>query len=200
MHQYFKIAFLMLCFFACKNNANDYYSKLAENRREIDEIFSNESTTPLNDEELKTFEGLSYYDVDKNYLIAARLEKFDTAQLVEINHTLNRKYPFIRWGRVHFKLNNDSCHLTVFLTADTAQQGNSMAFVPFKDATNDAETYEGGRYLDIELKGAKTEIDFNYAYNPNCAYSYKWSCPLVPEENVLSQAVKAGVKKPSFGH
>ena len=35
-------------------------------------------------------------------------------------------------------------------------------------------------------------LDFNFAYNPSCAYDHRWSCPLSPSENKLPLAVKAG--------
>jgi len=37
-------------------------------------------------------------------------------------------------------------------------------------------------------------IDFNYAYNPNCAYNPEWDCPLPPGENWLKVPIRAGEK------
>jgi uncharacterized protein (DUF1684 family) len=37
-------------------------------------------------------------------------------------------------------------------------------------------------------------IDFNYAYNPYCAYNEKYSCPIPPIENHLKIAISAGEK------
>jgi hypothetical protein len=72
-------------------------------------------------------------------------------------------------------------------------------FLPFGDATNGKTTYGGGRYLYDTIKGAdlgvtpdRIILDFNYAYNPSCAYRPKWVCPLAPRENILSFAVEAG--------
>jgi uncharacterized protein (DUF1684 family) len=72
-------------------------------------------------------------------------------------------------------------------------------FLPFADATASRETYGGGRYLldtikgaDLGMAGAKLVLDFNFAYNPSCAYSPRWSCPLAPPENRLRGAVRAG--------
>ena len=69
-------------------------------------------------------------------------------------------------------------------------------FLPFRDLTNDVETYIGGRYIDLTIpKGNKITIDFNKAYNPYCAYNYTdYSCPIVPEENKLQTRVLAGIK------
>jgi uncharacterized protein (DUF1684 family) len=74
-------------------------------------------------------------------------------------------------------------------------------FLPFRDGTNGAETYGGGRYL---LDGAKSAdlgsdwrrgtlmIDFNFAYHPSCAFDARWECPLVPPENRIDLPIRAG--------
>ena len=68
----------------------------------------------------------------------------------------------------------------------------SGVFLPFLDETNRSETYGGGRYLldtikgaDLGREGERLVIDFNYAYNPSCAYNSRWQCPLAPQENWL---------------
>lgn len=72
-------------------------------------------------------------------------------------------------------------------------------FLPFRDSTNVGQTYGGGRYLLDTIKGAdlgRTDqawiLDFNFAYNPSCAYNSRWVCPLAPEENRLSIPIEAG--------
>ena len=72
-------------------------------------------------------------------------------------------------------------------------------FLPFADSTNRATTYGGGRYLYDTIKGAdlgsvnaELILDFNFAYNPSCAYSPRWMCPLAPQENRLAIPVLAG--------
>jgi uncharacterized protein len=73
-------------------------------------------------------------------------------------------------------------------------------FLPFRDATNGAETYGAGRYLLDAAKsadlGASAEgrlvLDFNFAYQPSCAFDAKWACPLAPPENRLDLPIRAG--------
>jgi uncharacterized protein len=72
-------------------------------------------------------------------------------------------------------------------------------FLPVKDATAGVETYGGGRYLLDTVKGADLGgsdatlvVDFNFAYNPSCAYDPMWACPLAPPGNVLAQPIRAG--------
>ena len=79
-------------------------------------------------------------------------------------------------------------------------------FLPFRDATGGSETYGGGRYLldtikgaDLGAEGHRLVLDFNFAYNPSCAYDPKWACPLSPPANRLTVRVEAGEKKPEVG-
>ena len=103
-----------------------------------------------------------------------------------------------RVGYLHFKIEDNDYSLSVFRNLDLSKKKEfkNYLFIPFKDFTNGVETYGGGRYLDIDKPVKKGDwiIDFNKAYNPYCAYSYKYSCPIPPEENFLEVEIKAGVK------
>jgi uncharacterized protein (DUF1684 family) len=74
-------------------------------------------------------------------------------------------------------------------------------FVAFRDATNGTETYGAGRYVVDAAKSADLGgdpergtliLDFNFAYQPSCAFDPKWACPLAPPENRLDLAIRAG--------
>ena len=79
--------------------------------------------------------------------------------------------------------------------------------MPFRDTTSPAESYGGGRYLFDTIKGSnflatygasgieRIILDFNYAYNPSCAYNDRWVCPLAPIENRLKVPIRAGEMK-----
>ena len=74
--------------------------------------------------------------------------------------------------------------------------------LPFADATSGWSTYPGGRYVNDTIKGAdlglageRLIVDFNFAYNPSCAYSPRWACPLAPAENRLPRAIEAGERR-----
>ncbi len=71
----------------------------------------------------------------------------------------------------------------------------SSLFIPFTDRSNGRNTYEGGRYLDIsakEIKDGKVRVDFNLCYNPYCAYSTGFNCPVPPAENRLTIEIPVG--------
>jgi uncharacterized protein (DUF1684 family) len=100
-----------------------------------------------------------------------------------------------RWGHFTITVAGQSGELTIY--ADT--YGGDL-FLPFKDATNGAETYGAGRYMDNHrpaiqrLQGDTYRIDFNHAYNPYCAYNLGYSCPLPPRDNWLKLPIRAGEK------
>ena len=76
--------------------------------------------------------------------------------------------------------------------------------MPFRDGTSGGETYGAGRYLLDTVKGAdlgtapdgRLVLDFNFAYNPSCAYDPKWVCPLAPPPNRLDPEIRAGERTP----
>lgn len=76
-------------------------------------------------------------------------------------------------------------------------------FLPYRDGSCGPESYGGGRYLTDTVKGTfgrgvtvlpdnRLRLDFNYGYNPSCAYDDRWACPLAPQENRVAEPIRAG--------
>jgi uncharacterized protein len=104
--------------------------------------------------------------------------------------------PFDRIGRAHLPGGGD---LDVWWLGS---YGGGV-FVPVKDATAGTATYGGGRYLIDTVKGAdlggdegRLILDFNFAYNPSCAYDPEWACPLPPPGNIVARSLLAGELMP----
>lgn len=102
-----------------------------------------------------------------------------------------------RIGSVEFEVERRPCRLAVFWLTDYA----GGLFLPFVDATSGTETYGAGRYLLDAAKGADLGgdpeagtivVDFNFAYQPSCAFDPRWSCPLAPPGNRIDVAIRAG--------
>lgn len=104
------------------------------------------------------------------------------------------------YGIIHFKIKNTSLQLNLYQsqTLMLNEQYKNLLFLPFTDATTGKKTYEGGRYIDLDINAIKNKrviIDFNKAYNPYCAYvSGVYNCPVPPKENHLIIAIRAGEK------
>jgi hypothetical protein len=78
----------------------------------------------------------------------------------------------------------------------SAEHDDPSLFLPFRDATSGKESYGAARYVDLKVEhDDEYAVDFNYAYNPYCAYSEDYTCPLPPQENWLSVAIRAGERK-----
>lgn len=172
-------------------------SALSRFRAEVDDLMEFDPHSPLTDEQQTTFDGLNYYDEDETYVVIGDVERFpDDEPLVEMQTSTGDTQIYRRWGRFHFSIDDKEASLVIY---SSPQAGDF--FLPFKDATNGRETYGAGRYLDSHRPGIKRlsddrlEIDFNYAYNPYCAYNERYSCPLPPPENWLRMPIRAGEKK-----
>jgi uncharacterized protein (DUF1684 family) len=92
-------------------------------------------------------------------------------------------------GTLRFSIGGKALALHAYIDSDDT----AHLFVPFRDRTNGHGSYHAGRYLEI-VRGATRRyvIDFNYAFNPYCAYNPDYTCPLVPSENVLDVPIEAG--------
>jgi uncharacterized protein (DUF1684 family) len=161
----------------------------------------------LNLSEINNFQGLSYYDVDTNYRIQARFIKNIGKRFKMITST-DRRPVYRRYGFVEFTTHDTICHLTVYQNMELSgffhfsarKDYKDYLFIPFRDVTSGKETYGGGRFLDARIpKNDILLIDFNLNYNPYCAYSERYSCPIPPTENTLKVSILAGEKVP-VGH
>jgi uncharacterized protein (DUF1684 family) len=164
-----------------------------------DDMFKNHAQSALPKEQRAAFEGLDLFDYDPAYRVVGKLR--DAAeQSYEIPTSGDVTMRFTRFGVCDFELGGNEQQLELYwLDA----YGGGL-FLPFRDATSGNETYGAGRYLFDTVKGAdlgtsSTEIvlDFNFAYNPSCAYDPRWVCPLAPPPNRLEVPVRAGEKVPA---
>jgi uncharacterized protein len=170
-------------------------------RQGRDELFKTHPQSPIEPEERASFQGLHYFPHDHAYRVRARLEAGDGAELLIDTGGEDGAVRYRRAGQLVFQLGGEPCRLTVLSLVQYA----GGLFVPFRDATSARETYGGGRYLFDTIKNhlpmpvpetgkSMVEIDFNYAYNPSCAYNHRWACPLAPQENWLPVPIRAGEK------
>jgi len=140
------------------------------------------------------FPGLAYFDPDPAYRFVLPLHEHDEKETVTVETTADGEQTYRRWGEFRADLGGE----TVTLQAYRPTDGADRFWVPFRDETNGEETYDAGRYLDLEADSHEVDgewvLDFNRAYNPTCAYNYAYECPLIPMENWLDIRVEAGEK------
>ena len=174
-----------------------------------DALFAHHPQSALGAEERATFTGLRYFAYDPALCVEARLEPLADETPATLDASGPHAMQFRRAALAHFAIGETPITLTVYWI-DVYGGG---LFLPFRDATCPAESYGGGRYLFDTVKGSdflaldepaangmgfgggRILLDFNYAYNPSCAYDERWVCPLAPRENVVPLPVRAGEQK-----
>ena len=166
------------------------YSEFVQKEREEQERFMKYSAeSPFVIDSLK-YEGLKYYPPDLAYKIKGRFEKIEKPGIRTLATNDGKQEQYLEYGFARFSLGGGENKLLILenVTED-------VLFLAFGDETSAIETYGAGRYLDVEHFGESTiTLDFNLSYNPYCAYSEKFSCPLPPKENLLDIPIKAGEK------
>jgi uncharacterized protein (DUF1684 family) len=168
---------------------------LAEFRRSRDSLFATHPESALSEQQKQIFKGLSYFTYNPELRFVLPIHQAVEQQTIEIELPDDGLMRLQRFGKIHFDVDDQQVSLAVFWVMG---YGGGI-FLPFRDQTYQTETYGGGRYLLDTIKHADLGgdsnglvIDFNYAYNPSCAYNPRWVCPLSPIENRLPVAIRAG--------
>ena len=161
-------------------------------REERDRLFRTHPQSPR-----PGFQGLSYFPYDAGLRFLGDVVAAEPERRL-IGSSGEKPVAFTRFATAQF----DGHELELFWLDG---YGGGL-FLPFRDETSGQETYGAGRYLLDTVKGAdlgmvegRLVLDFNFAYNPSCAYDPSWVCPLSPPANLLAIAVRAGELKPEEG-
>ena len=167
-------------------------------RQTRDDLFQSHPQSPLDRAQKEAFSGLSYYDYDPAYRIIAAVDTTVEPETLEYELGEDGLLHCTRFGKVSVILPMGTGTLSLFWING---YGGGV-FLPFGDTTNRQTTYGAGRYLYDTIKGAdlgasvsEIVLDFNFAYNPSCAYNPRWVCPLAPRENRLPFPIPAGEMK-----
>ncbi len=170
--------------------------EIRDYRKEYKADFLKETRSPLREEDLSK---LDFYPPVKKAKVTATFKSTPYAEPFEMAtySGLTRKYR--KWGEATFKWGDINTKLSLYenLTLESDPKYKDYLFLPFKDETNGVTTYGGGRYINMskaDTEDGKITIDFNKCYNPYCAYSDGYNCPIPPTENNLPFPVKAGEK------
>jgi uncharacterized protein len=168
---------------------------LADFRARRDELFASHPQSPI--PRTGTFEGLRYFAPTEEFVAEVNLREapgeieIDTAGPDGVCRYERACILDTPWGELSLWW--------------LAAYGGGL-FLPVRDTTCGPESYGGGRYLTDTVKGThgrgvemlsptRVRLDFNYLYNPSCAYDDQWLCPLAPPENRLDVPIRAGELK-----
>lgn len=178
-----------------------YEQKIDQWRKDKDAMFKSGGTeSPLTPKDRETFAGLPYFPIDQTYHVPALLtrEQAGPLALIELQTSTNEKRRMQRVGTLGFTVSGTPLTLVAF--ADLDSGSINRLFVPFTDTTSGADTYGGGRYIELDKTPTGLyDLDFNRAYHPFCVYNPTYDCPIPPKENRLAVPIRAGERLPP-GH
>jgi uncharacterized protein len=161
------------------------------------QLLREHSQSPVPANGRSSFGGPFVYDYDPDWRILAEVKRTDEER-VELPSSDGGATIFRRFAQARAE--------GVVLDLYWLEGYGGGLFVPFADATSGNETYGAGRYVLDTVKGAdlgaddgRLVLDFNFAYQPSCAYDSRWACPLAPPANRLGLRVEAGERLFSGG-
>ncbi len=172
-----------------------YLDTIAADRAEKDRTFLDASDSPVPPEDRDTFLPLSYYPPDLDYRVPAELQVAEERPVFDVPTSAGEIRPMQRVGVLEFTLQGQSRTLSALIEVENPNV--DLLFEPFADATNGSETYDAGRYLELDLTMTGLyDLDFNRAFHPYCYYDDTYDCPFPPPENRLPTAILAGERLP----
>jgi uncharacterized protein len=192
------LCLILLMLISTQILAQTYQESILKHREHYkSEFLTNGGPLKKND-----LEYLRFYEPDANYQVKAMFKKSEDVATLFFATSDGQKQEYFKHGVFTFEVKGKKVTLNVYrsLALMRMPQYKNYLFVPFKDMTNGKETYGGGRYLDLETTDIQKDsviLDFNKAYNPYCAFSNGYSCPIPPKENHLTVSIDAGEK--TFG-
>ena len=146
------------------------------------------------------YHGLEWYPPDLAYRFVAPLTADPTPDTTIIMSTRGNARRAVRAGWFDLRVKGKPVRLEAHRLLEPGVDESSVSIF-FRDATTGRETYEVGRYLDPEkLPDGRWLVDFNNAYNPACAVSPHYNCPIPSKGNALKIAIRAGEKDAHYAH
>ncbi|WP_027373597.1 DUF1684 domain-containing protein [Chryseobacterium sp. UNC8MFCol] len=204
MKKYILIFLLVpLCFFSQRIVSQEVMD-VKKFQDDLNEEYLNPKTTPLRGDNFKNFKEHPFFPFDLKYRITAKFVKTKDPKPFDLPTSSGKTKSYREYGKATFKLDGKSYKVTLYQSLDLIRQEKykNDLFLPFRDATNEKETYGGGKYMDLKIpKGNTILLDFNQSYQPFCAYNaYDYNCPIVPDENKLPVEIRAGVMYQDIYH
>ncbi len=180
---------------ACSSKPEDYPTKIAAARAAKDESFKSDPQSPVPPDKKTELLPLAYFPIDERYAVPAALQPAETRTRIQVPTSRGKIRDIERVGTLKFSLKGQPLKLTAFI--EVTEPRSNRLFVPFSDLTSGTETYDAGRYMELDPTPTGIYVvDFNVAYNPYCYYSPEFDCPYPPAENRLTTPIRAGERLP----
>jgi uncharacterized protein len=185
------ILVLLAAAVACSTPARPYVEEIGAWHAEKDRFMRFSPESPVPEAQRAAFPPLPYFPVNPEYRIPAALNAVASDKVLEMPTSTGLRRQMRRVGTLAFTLKGQPATLTAFV--DASENDMRRLFVPFGDLTNGTETYQGGRYLDLDRTATGVyDLDFNRAYHPFCLFNASYDCPVPPRENRLAIPIRSG--------
>jgi uncharacterized protein (DUF1684 family) len=193
------IALIAVALSGCSRAPLPYPDQIAAWHEEKDRFMRGAPDSPVPAEKRAAFAGLSYFPIDPEYRIPAMLQVAPDSPAVQMPTSTGQLRQMRRVGTLSFTLKGQPLSLGAFV--EVGENDMRRLFVPFGDLTNGLETYQGGRYLDLERTASNVyDLDFNRAYHPFCLFNSSYDCPYPPPESRLKVPIRAGERLQKTTH
>lgn len=196
--RYLFIASLVLASWgiAAQNTNAAFMAEIAAHRQHYKNEFVSEPRSPLKAQDTIL---LDFYAPDPAWRIPAHFTISRDTQPFDLLTYSGVKRVYRNYGTLQFDVAGQAYALHLYQNLSLMKDSTyrDYLFLPFKDLSNGEVSYGGGRYLDFrtgDIHDGVLLLDFNKAYNPYCAYSDGYNCPIPPRENHLNLIVTAGEK------
>ena len=196
--------FLILSLFLNAQTEKENIASIKKFQKELNTEYLNPKESPLRGDNLKNFKQHPFFPINLKYRVTAKFVKTENPVPFELPTSSGKFKQYQEYGKATFELDGKSLTLTLYQSLDLMkmEKYKDYLFLPFRDETNEKETYGGGKYMDLKIpSGKEIVLDFNQSYQPFCAYNaFDYNCPIVPEENKLPIRIEAGVKYEDVYH
>ena len=209
MNKYLVVAFVaVLISTSCSNSGNrrpegaqaasvaNTVTDAAKYQKELRDFYSDPGTTPLSAQDKRHFKGITFFPMSEKFVVEARFSANDSGKVIPFPTSANKVKEYKELGLVTFTIGGKAQELTLYEPYPHIDGNEDLVFIPFRDATSGLTSYGAGRYLELskaDLEQVPVILDFNRAYNPYCAYSSDYNCPIPPQNNTLTVKIEAGV-------
>lgn len=185
--------FLFLLVFLKNGFCQDFESELAAHREKYKAETKGRFPEQVQD----------FYEPNAKFRIEATYKKPRKPKTISVPTSGVKIKDYTEFALVTFEVDGKKHKIMTYRQSPVLPLYKNLVFVPFKDLTAPKDTYGGGRYMDMDIndfKDGNVIMDFNKAYNPYCAFSEGWNCPIPPDQNYLKVRIEAGEKVPLTGH
>ncbi len=179
--------------------ATDGRIEVLKFRDELNRQYRDSTDSPLSEKDRDAFTHHDFYPYHEKYCFEARLVLTPDAPPFDMSTSSGKSKKYRTYGIAHFTIDEVDYKLEVYesLRLKVLPEYSDHLFLPFKDLTTGISTYGTGRFMDLVKSNSDTLIiDFNQCYNPYCAYSDGYSCPITPSQNFINTTIEAGILGP----